>query len=287
MSSPQANSVYSSTSGTTSTNVFIAVIADIDPSPSDINYPIQKRWINKTSYREFMLVEFTSFNGQLQANWIPLGNSSGSPGLVSLKGNTGASVLGDTNQQIAIVGDGSTCTIAGNPSAHSLTVTAINPAVQKISFRATATSNQALVTGDGTPYTVLFPNAVYDSATNYNTSTGVFTAPVTGTYIFVCGIGYSLESESPGDATFVQAGFTVNGSTNDIGFASPTSVTCTNYYGFPFTTIPLYYFTFSSIYRLNANDQVACLIIGQGGSVKDVSIDPLNTANCYFAGALI
>lgn len=43
----------------------------------------------------------------------------------------------------------------------------------------------------------------------------------------------------------------------------------------------------SSIYRLNANDQVACLIIGQGASVKDVSIDTLNTANGYFAGALI
>ena len=38
------------------------------------------------------------------------------------------------------------------------------------------------VTGDGTVYTVIFNNAITDVNSDYNTGTGIFTAPVTGTY---------------------------------------------------------------------------------------------------------
>ena len=42
------------------------------------------------------------------------------------------------------------------------------------------------VTGDGTAYTVIFDTEVFDVGGNYNNATGIFTAPVTGKYLFVC-----------------------------------------------------------------------------------------------------
>lgn len=44
------------------------------------------------------------------------------------------------------------------------------------------------VTGDGTNYTLICGGIVLDKASNYNGSTGVFTAPVGGSYLFNCGI---------------------------------------------------------------------------------------------------
>lgn len=125
MSSPQANSIYSSTSGTTSTDVFIAVLSSVNPSGSDINYPVQKRWVNTTTKEEFILVGYTSFNGQIQANWLLLG-AAGTVALQTLKGNTGGLVPGDSSENINVVGDGTTCTVVGNPGAHSLTISALN-----------------------------------------------------------------------------------------------------------------------------------------------------------------
>lgn len=40
------------------------------------------------------------------------------------------------------------------------------------------------VSGDGTIYTLIFNNSVFDQNSNFNTGTGTFTAPVTGKYKF-------------------------------------------------------------------------------------------------------
>lgn len=39
------------------------------------------------------------------------------------------------------------------------------------------------VTGDGTAYTVVFTNVIYNITSSYNNATGVFTAPVDGKYL--------------------------------------------------------------------------------------------------------
>ncbi len=51
-------------------------------------------------------------------------------------------------------------------------------------FLAYASGNIEDVTGDGTEYKVVFDEEVFDQVSNYNTSTGEFTASVTGKYIF-------------------------------------------------------------------------------------------------------
>ena len=45
------------------------------------------------------------------------------------------------------------------------------------------------VTGDGTVYTIIFDGVGFDQASNYNATTGIFTAPVTGRYFAATTVG--------------------------------------------------------------------------------------------------
>lgn len=49
-------------------------------------------------------------------------------------------------------------------------------------FLAVNTVNRTNVTGDGTAYTIQFNSTIFDQGSNFNTTTGTFTAPVTGRY---------------------------------------------------------------------------------------------------------
>ena len=53
-----------------------------------------------------------------------------------------------------------------------------------VAFSAYNSSTNSNVTGDGTAYVVLFDTEHYDTGSDYNTSTGIFTAPVAGVYHF-------------------------------------------------------------------------------------------------------
>ena len=51
-------------------------------------------------------------------------------------------------------------------------------------FCAILSTTQSNVTGDGTAYTIIFDTERFDRGSNYDNTTGIFTAPVTGIYHF-------------------------------------------------------------------------------------------------------
>ena len=58
-------------------------------------------------------------------------------------------------------------------------------------FTAVRTSNLSNVTGNGTNYTVVYDSAPVNITSSYNTSTGIFTAPYAGYYMFTAGVAVS------------------------------------------------------------------------------------------------
>lgn len=77
MYSQPSNQNYSVATGSSTTNPFVEVFFSRDPTPNDVEYPIQKRWFNTSNETEWILISFTSFNGNLQAVWIRIGSGSG------------------------------------------------------------------------------------------------------------------------------------------------------------------------------------------------------------------
>ena len=75
-------------------------------------------------------------------------------------------------------------------------------------FFATLSSEPSNVTGDGTTYTVLYDTETYDIGSNYNTTTGVFTAPTSGKYVVGCnwGIVSPLSGHTSGQLNVVSDG---------------------------------------------------------------------------------
>lgn len=71
------------------------------------------------------------------------------------------------------------------------------------------------VTGDGTTYTVVFNSEIYDKNSDYNNTTGVFTAPVTGTYLFCTFVGFG----DIGASHTASSNNLINTSNRDIRFA--------------------------------------------------------------------
>jgi len=90
-------------------------------------------------------------------------------------------VITGTANQITVVNaaDNSTSTI----STASTQLSTTQPM-----FVSIFTTTNSTATGDGTAYTIPFDTAVNNQGSNYNTSTGIFTAPVTGVYLFVTGV---------------------------------------------------------------------------------------------------
>lgn len=58
-------------------------------------------------------------------------------------------------------------------------------------FFATINASIPSVTGDDTAYTVIFNTETFDTGSNYDATTGVFTAPVDGIYLFTYAINFS------------------------------------------------------------------------------------------------
>jgi len=124
-------------------------------------------------------------------------------------------------------------------------------------FNAYLSANVTNVTGDGTTYTIAFDSEAFDNNSNFNTSTGTFTAPVTGKYL-LCGVIYTsgyLVGHNRCECALV-----TTGTTYFIGNQkNPFSV----------TTLA---FSFCAIVSLSATN-TATVTVNVGGSTKDVDVN--------------
>ncbi len=115
MFQPGAN-IYTQGSGSRPEGVEVPHIEKRNPSPSDVNYPIGKTWLNQATNSQFILYSFNSFNGVTSANWDTVSTPSG--GLDSLSDGT-TKVFPDGTGNISILGNGQVI-VTSNPGSNDL-----------------------------------------------------------------------------------------------------------------------------------------------------------------------
>lgn len=129
--------------GRTPSDPFITHFDTRDPTIEDLNYPIQKRWVNTVTETEWILANFFPVNGVIKAHWIPF--IGGIEAVETLTGNTGGPVGFDNNHNINVLGDTTTVTIAGNPATNTLTVTALFTETTYVENTGTATPSAGIL----------------------------------------------------------------------------------------------------------------------------------------------
>ena len=112
-------SIDTGNTGRSSSQAFLTVFQSRDPGPTDVNYPVQQRWVDTVNNAEWILLGYSNSTGVLQANWYELG--TGAVSTENLTGNSGGPVSPSSNN-IFVVGDTTTVNIVGDNSTHTLTV---------------------------------------------------------------------------------------------------------------------------------------------------------------------
>jgi hypothetical protein len=136
-------------------------------------------------------------------------------------------------------------------------------------------STSANVTGDGTTYTVLCDTIGVNQGTNYSAGTGIFTAPVTGTYIFSGSVNVAPTNLS---VAYTQ-GFI------QIATSSQTYISGLLNYGVVFTTATGVCQSISVVAKMSAND-TASLQVRVSGSTKSLGVEG-GIGSTFFSGCLL
>lgn len=96
-----ANELYPVTNATTSSSPFVVQFQSRDPTTSDVQYPIQKVWLNTSTNQFWFLKNFTTNSGITLANWITF---SGVSTIETLTGDDGI-VVNPVANNINLIGN--------------------------------------------------------------------------------------------------------------------------------------------------------------------------------------
>lgn len=114
-----ANSIDVAANARASSIPFVDEFQPRDPTTSDIQYPIQKKWLNTTTGAFWELQNFLSFSGITTAHWVLIGNHSAVTETLTTDDNV---VVPPTNNNINVFGDGVAITTTGNAATSTVTI---------------------------------------------------------------------------------------------------------------------------------------------------------------------
>jgi hypothetical protein len=189
-----------------------------------------------------LLVDNTSNTAASRAvvNVQVAGTSAGDPWFQSTVGASRSFAIGASNANSQHLRINTAAGAAVSPSTGTnvwdMSPAGIRTMPLQPAFFAYVTSTIPNVTGDGTGYTVIFDTVSYNIQSCYNNATGIFTAPVTGVYLFTTTVywGGITASHTSGSVNISStaygpiAGFTGNpanfrnNTNNESGTASTT-----------------------------------------------------------------
>lgn len=133
------NNNYSVSTGTSSTQQFVEVFSDRDPTVNDVNYQIRQRWYNKIAESEWLLAAFDSTPGFLQATWVNLSQGLDNP-ILTLTIPGPVVVSPNTDKSIVFQSDDA-----------SVEITSPSPSVINLRTEASGTGIESIdVDGGGT-----------------------------------------------------------------------------------------------------------------------------------------
>jgi hypothetical protein len=122
-----------------------------------------------------------------------LGTAGGGSVITSLTGNSGGAVSA-TAGNVNVRGDGTTISVAGSPGTSTLTISAIGGGGNNPAFAAYLANTY---TAPSAVSTVRYDAVEFNLGGDFDTSTSVFTASVTGLYNFTVGVLYDFILGAP------------------------------------------------------------------------------------------
>lgn len=178
-----ANELYPITNATTSSNPFVVQFQARDPTTSDIQYPIQKVWLNTSSNIFWFLKNFTSNSGITLANWIAF---SGFSTVETLTGDDGV-VVNPVANNINVIGNAvANATHAkpiffrsgGNPNEELDVQVSVASASSNINHAGIASFNNVQFTVDANGFVSMIGGGAAIEKIGVDTFTGPGTNPV-------------------------------------------------------------------------------------------------------------